>query len=117
MMLNHFFIFVLLLPLAFCETASEDRQWQEGDNRQNCTTVCSDECTECDEPSLCDPETEIKCGETPQNNDIYELVVNCPPNDVCIDIGCECKLTLFSLVGLSRTGQLSEKTDSGKVAN
>ena len=108
MMLNHIFIFVLLLPLVFSETASEDRQWQEGDNRQNCTTVCSDECTECDEPSLCDPETEIKCGETPQNNDIYELVVNCPPNDVCIDIGCECKLPLF-LAGLSRTGQWEQK--------
>ena len=97
MMLNHLFILALLTPIVFCRTASEDRQWQDGDNRQNCTTVCSDECTECDEPSLCDPETEIKCGETPQNNDIYELVVNCPPNDVCIDKGCECKLNSPSL--------------------
>jgi len=86
--MKHIFILACLLPAIHCRTSA--RQWQDGDNRQNCTEICSDECTSCKEPQLCDEETEIKCGETPQDHDIYDLVVNCPGNDVCIPKGCEC---------------------------
>ena len=89
MLVKQLFVLACLLPAIHCRTSA--RQWQEGDNRQNCTEVCTDECDYCKEPQLCDEETELKCGETPQNHDIYDLVVNCPPNDVCIPKGCECK--------------------------
>ena len=95
--MHHFFILACLLPATLCRTSINNRQWQEGDNRQNCTEVCSDECVACKDPVLCDEETELKCGETPQDNDIYELVVKCPPNDVCIPKGCECKLSIVCL--------------------
>ena len=90
MLMKHLIVLACILPAILSRTYN--RQWQDGDNRENCTEVYSDECISCTEPELCNPETEIKCGETPQDNDIYELVVNCPPNDVCIPKGCECKL-------------------------
>ena len=94
-MLNHVFILALIMPIVFCRSTIEDRQWKEEDLRQNCTTSCSDECTSCTNPVFCDAETEIKCGSKPQQNDIYELVINCPENDVCIPKGCECKIILL----------------------
>ena len=90
-MLKHGFILALLMPIVFGRITIEDRQWQDGDLRQNCTTSCTDECEDCADPILCDAETEIKCGSEPQQNDIYELVINCPENEDCIPKGCECK--------------------------
>ena len=94
MLMKHLIVLACILPAILSRTYN--RQWQDGDNRENCTEVCSDECISCTEPELCNPETEIKCGETPQDHDIYELVVNCPPNDVCIPKGCECKINRMS---------------------
>ena len=84
-MLKYLFTLTLLAQLVFCRVSPEERQWEEGDNRQNCTILCEDECRECLEPTYCD-ENEIKCGEAalPGHED-------CPKNDVCIPDNCNCK--------------------------
>ena len=92
-MLKQFFILAILTPIVLSRSTIEEiasRQWEDSDLRQNCTQSCTDECTTCNDPDLCDEETEIKCGSTPQHHEIYELVVNCPHNEICVPKGCEC---------------------------
>ena len=75
----------------FCLAVAEsrfqqfDRQWTEEDARQNCTTKCADECEYCKDPKYCN-EDQFKCGEKAP-----EVGPDCPPDDVCVPSGCECK--------------------------
>ena len=62
-----------------------DRQWTAEDARQNCTTKCADECEYCKDPKYC-TEDQFKCGEKAP-----EVGPDCPPDDVCVPSGCECK--------------------------
>lgn len=83
-MLKHFLAFAILTHCVFCRIAPEERQWAEGDARQNCTETCWDECISCNEPSRCS-EDEIKCGEeSPENH------LDCPPSEVCYPGNCFC---------------------------
>ena len=82
----------------FCLTLAEsryqefDRQWNAEDARQNCTTRCADECEYCKDPKYCN-EDQFKCGEkTP------EVGPDCPPDDICVPSGCECKKFIQSRV-------------------
>ena len=78
----------------FCLAVAEsrfqqfDRQWTEEDARQNCTTKCADECEYCKDPKYCN-EDQFKCGEKAP-----EVGPDCPPDDVCVPSGCECKKIL-----------------------
>ena len=78
-------LFLLLLgSFVQCRFAPEERQWEDGDNRQNCTQNCIDECTHCN-PSKCS-ENEDYCGTTPS-----EIGPDCLPDEVCVPSGCTCK--------------------------
>ena len=90
-MLNHLFILALLTPIVFCRQTVDERQWTEWDKRENCTEKCDLECQECTDPHLCDPETEVVCGCVAQQNQIFELIINCPCDEQCIPKHCECK--------------------------
>ena len=62
-----------------------DRQWTAEDARQNCSTKCADECEYCKDPKYCN-EDQFKCGEqAPEGGP------DCPPDDICVPSGCECK--------------------------
>ena len=68
-----------------CRLSPQERQWTPEDARQNCTEKCKDECEYCVTPTTCS-EDEYKCGEHPP-----EIGPDCPPSEVCVPAGCECK--------------------------
>merc|ERR1719351_411981 len=68
-----------------CQLTDIERQWEDGDARQNCTRICTQSRQNCTEPITCS-NLEHKC---PQ--DESGITNDCPPNDVCVPIGCQCK--------------------------
>ena len=82
---------ILILALftynGLCQLTDIERQWEDGDARQNCTRICTQSCQNCTEPITCS-NLEHKC---PQ--DESEITNDCPPNDVCVPIGCQCRFS------------------------
>ena len=69
-----------------CRLSAQDRQWNTEDVRVfNCTDICEKECEYCETPTTCSDD-ESKCGEEPP-----VLGPDCPPSEVCVPSGCECK--------------------------
>ena len=62
-----------------------ERQWEVGDKRENCTKICAHSCQNCTEPIKCSDD-EHKCL-----HDESEVTNDCPPDDVCVPIGCQCR--------------------------
>lgn len=83
-MLKYLFALTLLAPIVFCRVAPAERQWKDGDKRQNCTTLCEKVCEPCTEPEYC-TDDEIKCGELTIHG--HE---DCPKSDVCVKKDCIC---------------------------
>ena len=89
-MLKNCLAFAILAHCVICRFAPKDRQWAEGDLRQNCTERCHDECEECPEaPKRC-TEKENKCGEEPPIGH-----PDCIPNDICVPSNCLCMLDVI----------------------
>ena len=74
-----------------CRFSVQERQWNATDARQNCTEKCAIECEYCKDPDTCN-EHEFKCGSEPP-----EVGPDCPPNEICVPSGCECKSFITSL--------------------
>ena len=84
-MLKEFFAISILAYVVFCRSTPEERQWQEGDARQHCSQLCTEECRVCIEPVKC-TDLEDKCLEIKS-----EVHTDCPPSETCVPAGCKCK--------------------------
>ena len=80
------FLLIIVIHLAIGRYTFIDRQFEDGDARQNCTEKCTEECEQCNVPKTCGA-SELKCGELPP-----EVHPDCPPDETCVPIGCICKL-------------------------
>ena len=74
-----------------CRYALDERQWEGGDLRQHCIEVCDDDCEYCN-PRNC-TESEKYCGTTPST-----VHPNCPPDESCVPLDCQCKSFTVSIV-------------------
>jgi len=83
------FIVIIFIHLANIGNSQgynfQDRQWNSGDARQNCSLKCRDECIQCMQPKKCDA-GQAKCGEKPP-----AMHPVCPSDEICVPMGCICK--------------------------
>ena len=77
-------VLILFGSLVQCRFTPGDRQWEEEDNRQHCIEKCDKDCEYCN-PRKCS-ESEDNCGTVAS-----EIHPNCPPHEVCVPSGCQCK--------------------------
>ena len=74
-----------------------ERQWVADDLRQHCIEVCDDECEYCN-PRNC-TENEKYCGTTPST-----VHPNCPPDESCVPLDCNCKYLFLQFVFRNKHG-------------
>ena len=84
-MLKELFTLSILAHVVFCRFTPEEREWQEGDARQYCAELCTEECLTCTEPVKC-TDLEDKCSEIKS-----EVHPDCPPSETCVPTGCQCR--------------------------
>ena len=79
------FLIICLLPVICKSSLEPDRQWDDGEVSSFCAQICDEECTFCTTPKKC-TEGQTKCGEEPPKEH-----PDCPPDEICVPKGCNCK--------------------------
>ena len=83
-MLKYFLTILVLVHLVSSRATLDERQWQEDDKRQHCVEVCTKSCDNCTTAYLC-TDQEIKCPDDDSN-----VHNDCPRDEICVPIGCQC---------------------------
>ena len=83
--MKQLFIFAIGIHYVICRWTVNERQWLPEDARTNCSSKCNEECFACTLPKKCN-DNQIKCGEKSP-----EVHPDCPPDEICVPIGCNCK--------------------------